>query len=111
MELRTERLVLRPLRLDDIDDLFAFAGDGEYARYLPSLPQAYTRGDAEVWVAQAVLEPWDRHPVFAIVLNERVVGGANIAVDTSDYIAELGYAIARDLWGKGLTPEAAKAVM
>jgi RimJ/RimL family protein N-acetyltransferase len=33
-ELRTERLLLRPWRLTDVDDAFAYASDPEWARYL-----------------------------------------------------------------------------
>ena len=38
-ELRTERLLLRPFRLDDAGDVLDYATDEEWARYLEDIPQ------------------------------------------------------------------------
>jgi RimJ/RimL family protein N-acetyltransferase len=103
-QLRTDRLLLRPFSLTDVEDVVAFGSDQEYVRYL-------RRQDDEESVAQWVLRPWDRRPVFAIVFEEKVVGRANLDVDASNRIVELGYAIAREHWGKGLAAEAARPVM
>jgi RimJ/RimL family protein N-acetyltransferase len=46
VELRTERLVLRPFRPEDVDDSLAVASDIEWSRHLPAVPQPYTRRDA-----------------------------------------------------------------
>ena len=65
VELRTERLLLRPFRLDDVDEVFEYAKDPEWAQYLGGhIPQPYTRRDAEHFVAHAVLASWDAHPVL-----------------------------------------------
>ena len=112
VELRTERLLLRPFRLDDVDDVFAYAKDLEWAQYLGGhIPQPYTRRDAEEFVAHSVLASWDTNPDFAVELDGRVGGGVGLDVKQTDAIAELGYAIARPLWGKGLMPEAARAAV
>ena len=68
--LRTERLVLRPFRLEDVDDFFEYARDPDWARYL-ALPQPYTRSDAEEFVARQVLKTREGHGEFAIELEER----------------------------------------
>jgi len=39
------------------------------------------------------------------------VGGINLSVDLGNQLGELGYSLAREHWGRGLTPEAARAVM
>ena len=112
VELRTERLLLRPFRLDDVDDVFEYARDPEWARYLGGhIPQPYTRRDAEEFVARSVLASWDAKPIFAVELDGRVVGGVGFRVQQTDAIAELGYTLARPHWGKGLMPEAAGAVI
>ena len=112
VELRTERLLLRPFRLDDVDEVFEYAKDPQWAQYLGGhIPQPYTRRDAEQFVAHAVLASWDAHPVFAVELDGRVSGGVDLDMKQIDDIAELGYALAKPHWGKGLMPEAARAAV
>ena len=106
-ELRTERLLLRPFRLSDIDDVLEYAKDPEWATLYP---RPYDRGATEYMVARAVLTSWDKEAVFAIVLEGRVVGLVSLTIDPEDQTAELGYDIARDMWGQGLAVEAAAAV-
>ena len=109
-ELKTERLLLRSFSLEDADDVFAYAADGEWARYVP-IPYPYQRSDAEEFVARSVLTPWDVHPVFAIVLDDRVVGSVDLSIERDDLTASLAYAIGRDYWGRGLMPEATHSVI
>jgi len=111
IELRTERLLLRPYRFDDVEDELAYRSDPEFARYLYHLPQPFTRRHAEEMVAVNVSGPWEKYQTFAIVLNGRVIGDVSLEVDASNNIAMLGYAIGRDYWGKGITPEASRAVI
>lgn len=108
--IRTDRLLLRPFQLTDVDDVYAYARDSEWGRYLP-VPSPYEYRHAIEFVARSVLAPWDSNPVFAICLSGRCVGGINIRVDKSRGTGEIGYSIARAQWGKGLTAEAATAVM
>ncbi len=108
--LNTDRLLLRPFHLTDVDDVYAYARDSEWGRYLP-VPSPYEYRHAIEFVARSVLAAWDTNPVFAICLSGRCVGGINIRVDKSKGTAEIGYGIARAHWGKGLIAEAATAVM
>ncbi len=107
---RTDRLLLRPFELTDVDDVFAYARDPEWGRYLP-VPSPYEYRHAVEFVARSVLTDWDANPAFAICLNGRAVGGINIRVDASRATAELGFSIAREHWGEGLAAEAARGVM
>ena len=110
VRMRTERLLLRPVELQDVDDIYAYASDPEFGRYLP-VPRPYTYSDAAKYVAQQVLSEWTIRPHFAIVLNGRVIGGTGLRISERDQIGELGYAIARTHWGMGITTEASRAVM
>lgn len=111
-ELHTERLLLRPFRLDDTGGVLAYASDEEWSRYLPPrIPYPYRRADAEEFVAGRVLEDWSENPTFAIVLDGRVVGGINLRVHAADRIGDLGYSIAREQWGRGLMTEAVEVVI
>lgn len=106
-ELHTERLLLRPFQIGDVDDALAYRNDAEFARYLPHIPQPFTREDAEAFVALNISEPWDRSPTFAVVLGGRVIGTVNFEVDAEKHEAMLGYAIGRLWWGQGIAAEAA----
>ncbi len=106
-ELTTERLLLRPFSLSDIDDVLEYASDPEWAAFRL---RPYDRGAAERMVARALLTSWDKEAEFAVVLDGRVIGRFSLTVDHKHQTAELGYEIARDVWGNGLAPEASAAV-
>lgn len=108
-QLRTERLLLRAYRSNDVDDVFAYATDPEWGRYLP-VPDPYTRRSAEEFVATTILADPETHPMWAIVHEGRGSGGIDLRV-RDPKLGEMGYSIARPLWGRGLTTEAARAVI
>lgn len=109
--IRTDRLVLRPFSADDVDAALAYRDDAEFARYLPHIPQPFTRADAERFVTTNMTEPWDEYPTFAVELDHELIGTVNLEVDADRRTAMLGYAISRAQWGKGVAPEAALAVI
>src|SRR3712207_6489294 len=106
-ELRTERLLLRPFRMEDAEDLFAVYSDEETASF--ALPGAVTRASMEQSLARHLHIPWYDRPNFAVVFGGKVVGEIVLDIDHANLIANLGYAIAREHWGKGLATEAARA--
>jgi RimJ/RimL family protein N-acetyltransferase len=108
-ELRTERLLLRPYSLKDVDDVYAYARDETWGRFLP-VPVPYVYGDAEEFVARAVVRGQGKTTGFAIVLDNTVIGGIELEVNNDSAIGSLHYSIARQHWGKGLMTEAAQAV-
>jgi RimJ/RimL family protein N-acetyltransferase len=109
--LRTTRLLLRPFVAGDVEDALAYRDDEEFARFLPHIPQPFTRRDAEDFVALNMAEPWDRSPTFAVVLDGRVIGTVSFEIDSPARTAMLGYAIGRAWWGRGVAPEAARAAI
>jgi [ribosomal protein S5]-alanine N-acetyltransferase len=110
-ELQTDRLLLRPFRLEDVADALTYRDDQEFSRFLPHIPLPFTLRDAEAFVALNMSEPWDRAPTFAITLEARVIGTVNLEVNHETRAAMLGYAIGRACWGRGIAPEAARAAM
>ena len=109
--LHTERLLLRPFKKDDVDEALNYRNNEEFARFLPHIPQPFTRADAERFVTANMEEPWEKFATFAIELDARLIGTINLDVDSDNQIAMLGYAISRDHWGEGITIEAARAVI
>lgn len=107
-EIRTERLLLRPFRADDVDDVFSFSSDPEWGRYI-EVPVPFSRRDAEEFVAGAVLPDVGGKLRWAIVHEAHVSGFLNLMPSAG--AAEIGCGIARPLWGKGLATEGVAAVI
>lgn len=111
MRIETERLLLRPFEKGDVTDSLEYRNDPEFARFLPHIPQPFTRSDAEQFVRVNMTEPFDVSPTFAVVLVGKVIGTVNLEIDAVSRSAMIGYGIGRAYWGRGLAVEAAHAVM
>lgn len=109
--IETERLVLRPFELGDVEDVLAYAQDSEWSHFLRDLPQPYGRTEAEQAVAKQVLMDRIEEPNWAIVLEGQVVGGVVLLLDFSNRSGEIGYSVARKHWNRGLGTEAVGAVI
>jgi ribosomal-protein-alanine N-acetyltransferase len=111
--LQTERLVLRPFREEDLDDLAALYGDPLVMRFLGE-GRAKTREQTRELLRRAI-EHWRRHGfgIWALLdrQDDRFVGRAGVAHlhDLGD--AELSYTLARRCWGRGLATEAVREVL
>jgi len=108
IELTTERLNLRPLRLTDADAILAYSSDEEWATFHDAPLNLHW---VEQFVARYVLAPWADDPRFSIVLDSEVVGGIGLTIDRKYAHGELAYSLAREHWGKGLVVEAAREVV
>ena len=108
--LQTERLTLRPFESSDAVDVFEYARDREFGRFL-AVPDPYTRADAEYYVAIQVEADWSKLASLAITFEGSVVGGIDLRIDPAERNAGMGYSLARHLWGRGLVTEAAAAVI
>ena len=113
--LETQRLILRPFLRSDTRAMYDnWAKDPEVTKFL-SWPAYKSIGDAhkilDIWV-ESYQEP--NFYQWAIVLKELGQPIGSISVVNSDDrvdMAEIGYCIGRNWWGKGIMPEALKAVM
>jgi ribosomal-protein-alanine N-acetyltransferase len=108
--IKTERLTLRPYRLQDVNDVLSYASDPKWARFLP-VPQPYKKTDAEKFIASQLLLDQETHQSWALEQNQVVIGGIDIGFDFDNHVGELGYSIARTHWGRGLVAEAARAII
>ena len=113
----TERLRLRPWRLEDAEPAFAIYGSPEVSRWLsPALEPVGDPGAMRLllqqWIGEdsRVVDPAGR---WAIELSEdgRVVGGvALLYLPPGGEDLEIGWQLAPDVWGRGLASEAGHAV-
>ena len=115
--IETNRLILREWNQEDLDDLFEYAsvpGVGELAGWPhhPDKEESKRRLDHFI----------EGKKTFAIVYkeNNKVIGSLGIEKygvedklsEFFDYRGrEIGYVLSKDYWGRGLMPEAVKAVI
>ncbi len=114
IRIETPRLVLRPWRQEDLEDLYAYAsvpGVGEMAGWCHHESRETTR---------TILDSFIRHKkTFALEYKEngRVIGSLGMEEPDPDpvegecYGRELGYVLSKAYWGRGLMPEAVHAVI
>ena len=109
--LETDRLLLREFVAGDADALAAVISDPETMRFYP---EPRDRAGVESWIERNRRRYRDDgHGLWAMVLKSsgEVIGDCGLTrqiVDGVDEI-EIGYHVRRDLWGRGLAPEAAAA--
>lgn len=114
--LRTERLELRPHRIDDLDDLFAFHSRPEVVRYTPwpVRSREETRAALEKKLSQGELNAPGEWLVLAIELRETktVIGEVLLKWGSDiDRQGEIGFALHTDYQGQGLAAEAAREML
>ncbi|MDR1542319.1 MAG: GNAT family N-acetyltransferase [Clostridiales bacterium] len=114
--LETDRLILRAFREDDLCDLY------EYARVPGVGEMAGWPHHESIETSKLILRDFlEKNEVFALVLKEngKVLGSLGLhyswANNEPKYAKlkskEIGYALSRDYWGRGLVPEAVSAVI
>jgi RimJ/RimL family protein N-acetyltransferase len=100
----TDRLVLRPVTMGDIDTLFPLFNDWDVIRWLTVPPWPYARTDMEQFFA-GIIERGDvRHERFRVIVLEGAAIGA-ISIDGQTRRA-LGYWLGKPYWGRGYMTEA-----
>lgn len=112
--IRTQRLILRKLIPDDAADLFAYARDPEMTRYT-TWAAHQSIDDSRAFLAETVNNYTNGQPAdFGIALQSsgRLIGTCGVVkLDDAHERGDLGYAIAREYWGRGYMTEAAQAVV
>ncbi len=112
--LETERLVLRKLNLADAPDMFEFGSDPQVVQYTTwqvhssiQDAQAFLRSVVERYAGGQVA-PWG-----LVLKNEsKLIGTCGFVTWLPNFArAEVGYALSRRYWGRGLMTEAVRAVV
>lgn len=109
--LATERLILRPARIDDIPALFAILGDRE------AMQHTHPVSDVRDCRRRVLVHEWHRRrercaPWTAIrASDQKIIGWGGLFRDPFDpgWGIELGYWLDRSAWGAGYGSELAAA--
>lgn len=106
--IETERLILRPLEVEDAKDVFEWAGDPVVNRFLP-YPVYTDIKKVEEWISS--IEEDDNEFGFCLKETGKVIGSGSISCNREKTLCELGYNFNRAYWGKGYATEASKAMI
>ena len=114
--LRTERLILRPWREADLEDLYEYArvdGVGQMAGWTPHRSLDDSREILDMFIREK--------KTFALEYQGKAVGSLGVETyEESRYpglgLEErrgrmIGYVLSKDYWGRGLMPEAVRAAI
>lgn len=109
--IKTERLTIRPIQLDDAEGIHTYASDPSInmMMYLPN----ETFEDTKKFVDYAVGEwnkdePDDRE--YVVLMEDTIIGGVNLERCLEDRTYEIGWTIHKDYRNKGYATEAASAL-
>lgn len=112
IEIKTDRLVLRPLSINDLDTVHTYASDPENTRFMMRLPND-TKEETAQFLSN-VTEEWKKASPdfyeFAITLDGKQIGAISCALNEQKDEGELGWIINKRYWKMGYAAEAAFAI-
>ena len=107
--LKSNRLILRPFSIKDIEDVFLFASDEIVTKYLTWTPHTDISQTEKV-----VKEVYMARPgIYAIELKSehKCIGCIDIRISPEHDKASLGYVLNREYWNKGYMSESLKLII
>ena len=112
--IETERLILRPMKVSDFEDMYDYAKREDLTRYLLWSPHPSAAYSKEF--LKFVVKRYRAGVFFDWGIEEkesgRMIGTCGFtAIDVDNRTGEIGYVINPDFQRRGYAPEAAKAVL
>ena len=113
--METERLILRPFRMEDAEFMFRnWASDPEVVRFL-TWPVHRDIGDSERIIQEwmdKIDDPENYQWAIEWKMTHEPIGSMGaVRIDNRTESATIGYCIGRSWWGKGITAEALREVI
>lgn len=112
MTIETDRLILRPLTMDDAADMYEYAKDPDVG------PNAGWKPHTSIEDTRETLKTvfLGHDGIFGMILagSGKLIGTVGVLNDPkreNDKVKMLGYAIGKKYWGNGYTTEASRAVL
>ncbi len=111
-EIKTDRLLLRPLNIRDLKAVHAYASDRENTAYMYLLSHD-TEEETRRFLTE-VTEEWEKESPgfyeFAVMLGGAQIGAVSVALNEERTEGELAWIIDKRYWKKGYAAEAALAL-
>ena len=113
--IETERLILRPYRMEDAAELQRLIGERDVVTTMTNVPHPYEDGMAEEWIGGRQ-ESFEKGKTVDFAITHRqegfFIGGISLMkIDQQSERAEIGYWIGKPYWRKGYGTEAAQAIV
>ena len=113
--IETERLILRPLTLDDIDAAFSnWTSDkdvAEFLRWESHKDVNVTKSVFDIWVKSYKEKDFYQWGIVLKSINEPIGTISIVDIKENLGIAHIGYCIGSRWWHQGITTEAFKAII
>ncbi|MGE7672343.1 GNAT family N-acetyltransferase [Lysinibacillus sp. NPDC094403] len=110
--LKTARLTLRPISLNDLEAMFNYASSENVARYVTWEPHK-SLDDTKEFV-ELILNGYSqgKHLFWGIEYEQKLIGTIDfVSINETHKFAEIGYVLSEAYWNKGITTEAAKKLI
>ncbi|GGD12640.1 N-acetyltransferase [Pontibacillus salipaludis] len=113
-KLETKRLLLRKITLEDVDDMYHYVSNEEVTKYV-TWEAHKSISDTKEFIEYALtqyenkdLSPWG----IEYKESGKFIGTIDFVYwEVNHNVAEIGYALSKDYWGKGISTEAVKEVI
>lgn len=113
-KLKTARLVLSKLSMQDIPAIVTYAGNKKVAETTLNIPHPYSEEDAVFWINKA-REGFENKTQYTfairILTDDKFIGGIGLIVNQEKQQATLGYWVAEPFWNNGYATEAVGAIL
>ncbi len=110
-EIKTDRLTLRPLGINDLETVHVYASDEETTKYMFWLNR---RTEETERFLIGVTKEWEKETPsfyeFAIVFDGLQIGAISVYLREAGKTGELGWILNKKYWKKGIASEAAYAI-
>lgn len=108
-QMESERLILRPVSLEDSDDMYEYTSDEETTRFL------YDKHTDLNQTKNLIANYFMKEPIgkYAIVVKDsnKMIGAIEFRVHEYNNSGELGYTLNRHFWGMGYMTEAGELIL
>lgn len=116
IEIKTERLLLRPLRMTDADDLLEYQSNAEIVRYIPwperSYEQVVEALQRAIDGAKSELVDEGDYLILGWEFEGKIIGQSNMGLQSKrDKCADIGWVTHQDYQRQGFAYEATVALM
>lgn len=110
--IKTERLILRHVTLDDVEAIQQCILDPRVYEMVARIPANQPRKATEDWISNhATGRKSNTDYVYAITSEYKFIGLIGLHRETTSDLFEIGYWVSPEAWGKGYATEAGKALL
>lgn len=109
--LETERLIVRPITLDDAEACFSWNSDERVAKYM-SYPRCTDISQTIDWIKSTLTDEQEWNWAFVLKAENKVIGTGGIGPNKfMEGYWGIGYNLHYDYWHKGYCTEAMRAIV